>query len=260
MEFANGFATVILALLAAIVLYFILSSSRGRQTFIRRVPGVDAMDEVVGRAVELGRPILFSVGLGGVDITTLQALTVIGYGSQLAARFRQRVIVPTVDPMLIPVIEEVEREAYAAEGAVEAFDPDDIRFLSGEQFAYAAGVVGIIHREQVGANFFFGTFFAESLVMAESGQAVGAVQIAGTPDSNQIPFFLATCDYVIIGEEYYAVTALMSDDPVLKGSLVGQDYTKLLLLLLIITGVLLTSFLGPDHFLLQWFGGAGQGG
>lgn len=257
MEFANPFATLFLALLALIVLSAIVLTNRGAQVYIRRVPGVDAMDEVVGRAVELGRPVLFSIGLGTVDMVTLQAITVIGHVARLAARFRTRVIVPTIDPMLIPIIEEVERDAYEAANAGDAFDPDDIRFLSGEQFAYAAGVVGIMHREQVGANFFFGTFAAESLVMAESGQAVGAAQIAGTPDSNQIPFFLATCDYVIMGEEYYAVTALMSDDPVLKGSLVGQDYTKLILLLIIIAGILLTSLAGPDHFLTGWLGAAG---
>ncbi|MBI5831412.1 MAG: hypothetical protein HZB16_03770 [Armatimonadetes bacterium] len=257
MEFANPFALIILTALSALVLAFILTSTGGRELFIRRVPGVDAIDEVVGRAVELGRPILFSVGLGGIDITTLQAITVIGHVAKIAARFRNRVIVPVVDPMAIPVIEEVQRESYASERAEEAFNPEDIRFLSGEQFAYAAGVVGIMHRERVGATFFFGNFAAEALVMAESGQQVGAVQIASTPDSNQIPFFLATCDYVIIGEEYYAVTALMSRDPVLRGSLIGQDYVKVILLLLIVLGFTLTTIMGPGHFLAKWFAGSG---
>lgn len=237
MEFANNGAYLFLPLFAVLILYWIARANRGGELFIRRVPGVDAIDEVVGRAVELGRPVLFSIGLGGIDITTLQAITVIGHVSRLAAQFRSRVIVPTVDAMAIPVIEEVQREAYASQRAEEAFNPEDIRFLSGEQFAYAAGVVGIMHREQVGANFFFGRFAAESLVMAENGQAVGAAQIAATPDSNQIPFFLATCDYTIIGEEYYATTALLSDDRVLKGSLIGQDYVKLFMLVAILAGL-----------------------
>ena len=245
MEYANNGAYLLLPLFGALILFWIRRASQGRELFIRRVPGVDAIEEVVGRAVELGRPVLFSIGLGGIDITTLQAITVIGHVSGIAAKFRSRVIVPTVDPMAIPVIEEVQREAYARERAEEAFDPEDIRFLSGEQFAYAAGVVGIMHREQVGANFFFGSFAAESLVMAENGQVVGAAQIAATPDSNQIPFFLATCDYTIIGEEYYATTALLSDDPVLKGSLVGQDYVKLVMVALILLGVLIG--LGGPH-------------
>lgn len=241
MEYANNAVYLIMPILTVMILISIYRASRGARPFIRRVPGVDAIEEVVGRAVELGRPVLFSIGLGGIDMITLQAITVIGHVAKIAARFRSRVIVPVVDPVAIPVIEEVEREAYASQGAEEAFDANDIRFLSQEQFAYAAGVVGLMHREKVGANFFFGTFAAEALVMAESGQNVGAAQIAATPDSNQIPFFLATCDYTIIGEEYYATTALLSDDPVLKGSLVGQDWGKLLLLILIVLGVILAS-------------------
>lgn len=252
MDYANNAAWLIMPLMAIAILISIWRAERGHTLFIRRVPGVDAIGEIVGRAVELGRPILFSVGLGGIDITTLQAITVIGHVAKLAAQFRTRVIVPVVDAMAIPVIEEVEREAYASQNAAEAFDPDDIRFLSGEQFAYAAGVVGIMHREHVGANFFFGNFAAESLVMAENGQVVGAAQIAATPDSNQIPFFLATCDYTIIGEEYYATTALLSEDPVLRGSLVGQDFGKLLLLVLIVLGVAQMAAWGPENPLSQF--------
>ncbi|MCC7491541.1 MAG: hypothetical protein IT204_04300 [Fimbriimonadaceae bacterium] len=253
METANAAARILLPLLALLVILNIQRAKRGRELFIRRLPGIDAIEEVVGRAVELGRPVLFSIGLGGVDITTLQAVSVIGHVTQLAARFRTRVIVPTVSAMLIPVIEEVQREAHVAVGAEEAFNAQDIRFLSDAQFAYAAGVVGLMHREQVGANFFFGTFAAESLVMAENGQAVGAVQIAATPDSNQIPFFLATCDYTILGEEYYATTALLSREPVLTGSLVGQDYVKLTLLVLIVLGLLLTLVQGEEANLLAQF-------
>ncbi|HAZ64421.1 MAG TPA: hypothetical protein DCZ72_12555, partial [Armatimonadetes bacterium] len=133
MEFANPFAVLLMGVLAAFILYNIRRGNLGRQLFIREVPGVAAIDEVVGRAVELGRPVLFSTGLGGIDIVTLQAITVIGHVTKLAARFRTRVIVPTVDPMAIPLIEEVQREAHAAVGAEEAYDPADVRFLSGEQ-------------------------------------------------------------------------------------------------------------------------------
>jgi hypothetical protein len=255
MEFANGSCWVLLPLLAAAILASIIRTSRGKRPFIRRVPGVDAIEEVVGRAVELGRPILFSIGLGGIDITTLQAITVVGHVTRLAARFRSRVIVPVRSALVIPVIEEVQKEAFSHEGQEESYDPDDVRYLSDEQFAYAAGVVGIMTRERVGANFFFGSFAAESLIMAESGQNLGAVQIAATPDQNQIPFFLATCDYTIIGEEYYATTALLSDDAVLRGSLVGQDYVKIALLVLIVLGFLMASLIGPEHWLAKVMSG-----
>jgi len=262
---ANLFMGILLPILSVLIVGNIWAARRGKELFIRKIPGVDAINEAVGRAAEMGRPVLFSVGLGGIDIVTLLAFEVIGYVTRQAAQFRNRVIVPVVDPMAIPVLEEIMRHAYTSEGRPEAFDPNDIRFLSPSQFAYAAGVVGIMHREQVATNFFFGTFYAESLILAETGQHVGAVQIAGTPSALQIPFFIATCDYTIIGEEYYATTAYLTREPTLLGSLVGQDWGKLILLLLILLGVAWTMAAlllhgQPDNWLLNFVTAGVSGG
>ena len=263
MEHASPAAYALLPLLSVIILSMINRARRGASVFIRRIPGINAVEEAVGRATEMGRPILFSVGLGGIDIITLQAIEVVGYVARAAARFRNRVIVPLVDPLAIPVVEEVLREAYSSQDALEAFHSEDVRFLSGEQFAYAAGVVGIMNREQVATNFYFGSFAAESLILAETGQSLGAVQIAGTPDALQIPFFITTCDYTIIGEEYYATTAYLSRDATLMGSVVGQDFGKILLSLIILAGMLAASWAGTEtgwfaQFVKLW--GTGGGG
>lgn len=253
MKHATPAATAILIFVSAAILANILRARRGQSLFIRKIPGVDAISQAVGRATEMGRPIFFSIGLGGIDIVTLQAIAVVGVVSRLAAQYRNRVIVPTVDPMVIPVLEEVSRMAYSAAGAPDAFDPDNIRFLSGEQFAYAAGCVGIMHREQVATNFLFGAFAAESLILAENGQVVGAMQIAGTPDVLQIPFFITTCDFTIIGEEYYATTAYLTREPTLLGSLVGQDWGKMLLLGILLVGTVCYSIWGADNHFLRFF-------
>src|SRR5207253_11492023 len=55
-----------------------------------------------------------------------------------------------------------------------------IRFLSDQQFAFASGVAGLIYREKVATSFLFGYYYAESLIMAEVGNQVGAIQVAGT--------------------------------------------------------------------------------
>lgn len=217
-------------ILCALILGKIFSARGGRLPFIRRIPGLSAIDEGVGRATEMGRPMLFSLGLGGLDIVTLQSLAVLGHVARLAARYASRVIVPVVDAVIFPITEEVLRDAYAAEGRPELFQPDDVRFLSDQQFAYASGVMGIINRERVASTFLFGSFFAESLILAEAGHQVGAVQVAGTPSTTQIPFFIAACDYTIIGEEYYAASAYLTQEPTFLGSLIGQDWGKILIL------------------------------
>ncbi len=254
LDHANALTGVVLVVIVGSVVLTIISAQRGRLPFIRRIPGLNAIDEAVGRATEMGRPIVFSGGLAGISIVSLQALAVAGHIGKHAARYGTRFIIPVCDPTMLPVTEEVIREAYSAEGRPEAFRTDDIRYLSERQFAYAAGVTGIMHRERPAATFLFGQFFAESLILAENGQAVGAIQVAGTPELLQIPFFVVSCDYTIIGDEYYAATAYLSREPTALGSLVGQDLGKTLLLVLILAGVIWTGF-SDNHLLIQWLGG-----
>ena len=227
---ATALTRGLLVFFSGLILYRILAAIGGKQPFIRRIPGLAAIDEAVGRATEMGKPITFSIGLGGLDIVTLQALAVAIHVVRMCARFGNRVIVTMMNATMYAVASEAIQEAYIEEGRPEAFNEDDVRFLSDRQFAYASAMVGIIQREQVASNFMFGVFYAESLILAEAGNQVGAIQVAGTPVTTQIPFFVAACDYTIIGDEFYAATAYLTREPVLTGSLVGQDYGKMALL------------------------------
>lgn len=244
MEHATWPARIVLFLFSAIIIATVLSAQKGRRLFIRRIPGLTAIDEAIGRATEMGRPILASLGLGSIDIVTLQALAIITSIVQTAAKYGNRVLLPVADSAILPVAEDALREAYASAGRPEAFHAEDVMFLSDRQFAYAAGVAGMINREEVASMFMFGLFYAESLIMAENGNRVGAIQVAGTPSTTQIPFFIAACDYVIIGDEFYAATAYLTRQPTLLGSLVGQDIVKGILIACILIGVLLLSFAG----------------
>jgi len=91
-------------------------------------------------------------------------------------------------------------------------------------------------REKPATNFFLGMFWAESLILAETGATTGAIQIAGTDAVHQLPFFITACDYTLIGEELYAASAYLSREPLLVGSLKGQDYGKLAVLFLVLIG------------------------
>ena len=253
MEHANLFTGILVLLMSAAILVMILTA-RKKQIFIRRIQGLSAIDEAIGRSTEMGRPMLCCIGLGTLDVPTLQALSITTYIIKSSARFNTRAIVPVYDPRVFPVVEEAVREAYASEGRPEQYNPDDVRFLSNRQFAFAAATAGIVYREKVAASFLFGTYFAEALIFAEVGQQVGAIQVAGTPSTTQIPFFIAACDYVIIGDEFYAASAYLSREPTLLGSMVGQDIAKGLLIALIVAGAfLMTFFPFAGQAFIKWF-------
>ena len=76
----------------------------------------------------------------------------------------------------------------------------------------------------------------------ETGNSTGAIQIAGTAMPSQLPFFVAACDYTLIGEELFAASAYLSGEPKLLGSLKGQDMGKGLILIAIVIGLILETF------------------
>ncbi len=244
MEHANTAVRIFLPLFSIIIILAIFTA-RKRDLFIRRIEGLTAIDEAIGRSTEMGRPMVCSTGLGdngGIEIVSLQALSIVSYVVKSSARFGTRSIVPVYDSQMLAITEEAIRDAYTQEGRPEQYNSDDIRFLSSNQFAYAASVAGIIWREKAAAVFMFGYYYAESLILAETGQQAGAIQVAGTPTTTQIPFFIAACDYVIIGDEFYAASAYLSREPTALGSLVGQDIVKGMVLGIAVIGMLLATY------------------
>jgi hypothetical protein len=137
---------------------------------------------------------------------------------------------------------EIVKESYSKVGRPDSFQDDQVRYLTDDQFGYAAAIDGLFVREKPATVFLIGAFFAESLIMAETGNSIGAIQIAGTAMPAQLPFFVAACDYTLIGEELFAASAYLSREPKLLGSLKGQDMGKALFLIAIVVGLILQVF------------------
>lgn len=229
--------------LVSFILLNIRRAGKGRDLYIRRIAGLNAIDEAVGRATEMGRPVLMVPGLSdAVNAIVVQALNIFSYVSRIAARFSNPILICCFNAPIYTVAQEVIRDVYQSEGVPERFDTDSVRFISDRQFAFAAGVSGLILREQAAATLFLGEFYAESLIFAETANSIGAIQIASSTEPTQTPFFIAACDYVLIGDEFYAASAYLTRQPVLVGSLIGQDWSKLLILSALFFGVLGNSF------------------
>ena len=239
MEHANFTVFLVFVFFLSAILFQIRRIRDGKKVFLRRIPGLEVIDEVIGQSTEQDRPIMFNPGFEGLGVELFCSLAVMGHVVRRAAKLSMPVLSPLADPLAYAMAEEYWKDGYAAEGKEGLFPVEDsLRYLSGNQSAYAAGVAGWIKRERVGANLIFGMYGYESLVIAEAGQQAGAVQIACTPSFFQVPFFIVSCDYTVFGEEFYAAGAYFSRDPVLTGSLIAQDWLKLLVLSLIILGSL----------------------
>lgn len=231
---------IMLLLISAAILLYIRAARRGKEFYIRRINGLDSMEEAIGRATEKGKPILFVPGIGDLDdIQTIASLTILSQLAYSAAEYNTDVIVPCRFSMVLSAAKEVVKEAYLKAGKPDAFKESNIFYLTDDQFGYVAGIDGIMLREEPAANFFLGTFYAESLILAETGFSTGAIQTSGTANAHQLPFFVVSCDYTLIGEELFAASAYLSKDPQQLGSLKGHDFGKVIVIGLIISGVAL---------------------
>lgn len=234
---------ILMLVLCGSVLFFIEWAKRNPNLFIRRLTGLEALDEAVGRATEMGKPIMYTTGYHDMDrVSTIASVNILQHVARKVAEYDTRMIVPCKWSVAMTVCQEVVKEAYTNAGRPDAYNPHDIYYVAGEQFSWTAAVDGIIVREKPAANFLLGTFAAEALILAETGASTGAIQISGTDSSYQIPFFVVACDYCLIGEELYAASAYLSREPKLLGSLKGQDAGKAILLTALVLGNLSLLF------------------
>ncbi|NLO73079.1 MAG: hypothetical protein GX100_03070 [candidate division WS1 bacterium] len=237
-------------LLFSIITLVVLYVARRREMYIRPIAGLQAVDDAIGRATEMGRPILYISGLGGTgDVSTIAAMLVLGHLAHKTAPYGNRLVVPAIDSMVMATEREILSQAYLHAGHPEAYNAEDVFYVTDSQFGYATAVAGIMMRERPAVNFFMGYFAAESLVLAETGNMIDSLQIAGTDTDTQIPFFITACDYTLMGEELYAASAYLSRDPILLAQLKAQDIGKVLVGAVLIGGILatlVTTYLWQD--------------
>ncbi len=245
MEWFDGYrfwVLIVIVIFCGAVIMFIQMARGGRPLKVRKIAGLEAVDEAVGRATEMGRSVLFIPGITDMnDIQTIAGINILARVAKTAAGYEAKIEVPTSRSLVMATARETVHGAFLEAGRPDAYNKDLIYYVTDEQFGYVAYVQGMMVREKPAACFYMGSFFAESLILAETGNSIGAIQVAGTAQAAQLPFFVAACDYTLIGEEFFAASAYLSGSPEELGSLKGQDVGKLIVGLGIIIGVVMLS-------------------
>lgn len=241
--FAPGMAVdFLLVTLLTLAVVYAVRRSRQSSWNIRRIPGLDAIEEGVGRATEMNRPVLYLPGYGGLsDPQTLASMAVLSEVSKIAARYDCKLTVAVQLAYLHPVMQEIVKTGYASQGKADSYRPDEIRWFSDHYFGYAIAVIGLMFKEQVATTVMIGNFAFDALMYAEAGNQAGAIQIGGTANTTQIPFFVAACDYALIGEEIYAAAAYLTKDPDRIATIVAEDWGKFAVAALVILGAVLKT-------------------
>ncbi len=249
---------VMTCLICGSIIGMILLARSGMSLRVRPIAGLEAIEEAVGRATEMGRSCLFVPGIQDMnEMQTIAGLTLLGRVAERAAEYDCELETPTSKSLVMTAARETVANAFLAAGRPDAYREDLVYYVTDEQFAYVSFLTGKMVRERPAACFYLGSFYAESLILAETGNSIGAIQIAGTAQPAQLPFFVAACDYTLIGEEFFAASAYLSGDPDQLGSLKGQDIGKaiglVLILVIVSLGTIANLTAGTDFVWLHDF-------
>ncbi|HHY12514.1 MAG TPA: hypothetical protein GX529_07775 [Firmicutes bacterium] len=241
--FAEGMIVDFLVSVSMILaVVYTVQKSKTRTWPIRKIAGLEAIDEAIGRATETDRMVLYLPGYGGLsDPQTLASLGVLSEVGKSTARYDCRLTVAVEYANLVPVFEEVVRTSYLAAGKADGFKPEEIRWFSDHYYGYAIAVIGMIYKERPASMILMGNFAFDALMYAEAGAQVGAIQIGGTANTGQIPFFVAACDYALIGEEIFAAAAYLTQEPARIATIVVEDWGKFIVTGLVLLGSILAT-------------------
>jgi hypothetical protein len=241
-----GFALVVIIFILA---YYYMSS--GKKIYIRRVAALDAIEDAIGRSTEMGKPVVCSFGIGGFDYWTMAGLSILSHVSRVCADTDTRLIVPTGGGHSSYMVREqavdLVRTQYLMAGKPEMFNEDDLPFLSGEQYAYTPGYVGILVRERPGAVIMTGSHYSEAMNITEMSNGVGALTITAGCYTGNMAALACASDYIMLGEEQPAAGAYLSREPQQMASIRVQDIYKFIGIAFIILGLIAVN-LGSDFF------------
>lgn len=244
-KFRDFRINVLIGTFAFMLLFFytLFKVKRQREKlYIRRIAGLDAIDDAVGRATEMGKPIIYDSGIGGyTSIETIASMLILRNVAKKVAEFKAEIYFPACDPIVLQMAEEMISSGFLDAGYPEDHRKENTFYLAADQFAFAAGISGLTARKKPATCIHFGYYAAESLLISEAGYTAGAIQVAGTTAVAQLPFFITACDYTLIGEELYAAAAYLSREPQILTNLKLSDYGKISLAIIFVIGTIILT-------------------
>lgn len=239
------FNFILFVLLCAIIFYTIRKASGGKLPEIRRLPLIDGLEEAVGRAAELGKPVHFATGMGGMHDQwaprTMAALDILSSVATQCGKNGVPMRYTAIHGYMVPVAQDLIKKGYLAGGSPEMYRDDFVFYTGEDQMSYVAAMTGYMWRERPAANMFFGHLMLEAQQTIAASARLGIMTLGGTPNFYYQPHMVMACDYALIGPELFAASAYVTKDPASMGTIQGEDWDKLTVLVLLILSFIATS-------------------
>ena len=205
---------------------------------LRRIAGYDLIRNAMAEAAEDGRPVHLSLGTAGIaDLNSMQtvaALSALEYLSEQSIVSTNTPLVTMADPTTLLLAQDIAARPFEDSGRLPQFEPRTVRFMGGSGevavSAYTAGVLDLLDRKAVAANFLLGHFGDECVVIGEEAARHAIPQVAGSGSPAALSLMALTADHLLIGEELFAAGAYLSRRPWQVSGLLAQDSARWLVI------------------------------
>ncbi len=233
---------ITLTLTFGLLTYYLWLGTKGKRFSIRKLPVLDEINDIIGRATEMGRPVMYCDGSSPKSVAAADAVvgySVLSHIAKACARCEVRLLTVTGNSPNLVLLQSIVHGAYLAEDKSKSYRDEDICFVS-EQHAAAAGALwGIMSREKIAGFISMNPSGIMGVTIMEQANRVGAVQVCGAASSGSFPDVALCADYFLLGEELFSATAYLSQDSVQLGTISGQDAVKWLCIGAIVAGAVL---------------------
>jgi hypothetical protein len=236
---------IFLLLFAGSLALFTMRVNQGRRFSLRRIRAFDLVKKSMAQAMETGRAVHVSLGVGAAinetTADTLAALAVLSFVAEQSVESDEPVITTMADP-LVMLLAQNSLRATSRRGATPGRAAhQNVRWLAPQPAAYAAGVMNILDKPTVTATVMAGNFGDEYLLMGETAARRSLSHVGGSSNPNTLPFIYTSAQETLLGEEMFAAGAYLSKIPSHIASLLTQDLARWLIILLILGSVGLNS-------------------
>jgi len=237
-------------------LYFLWQGMRGKTFRLRRLAAVEAISEVVDRAVETGKPVICGAGelayLSGMYSTmTIAGMNVLRYTARECFKKGARLIaVSPCTPEALPLMDGLIHEAAVEVGKPEAYRREDRKWYGPSEQQFQVGLAGTIGSEGCAAYIMVGAITGMQIADMGAARMADGIIIGGTARYYHNGTWATLADYSLFSDDIYAAGAICSEDPVVMSSVVGGDVVKYILIAATVVLAILSVAGAP---VLSWF-------
>jgi len=218
---------------------------------VRRVPSIDAIEEIVKSCAERGKALHFTPGafvlasrswaMGGAATFVPAAVAICKSVARTCGDLNIPFYVTSSCPNYNLLLIDATRQGYLESTHPERFDPTKISYVASHQTAQTRQLA-LIESGVLGGHIAIGFYWCtQHLPLVEACARHSVVQLFGLnfPDLNA-PCIVGS-DYAPLSDEISAAGAYLSKDPLQTATLLGGDIMKMFIIGIVL--VLTAAFL-----------------